>query len=131
MAQVERIHGLGKRAMVQPFLDGIAERGETAMVYVGGELSHCVRKDARLGIEKVHEEIEPRTPTTDELELAEQVLDTLPFDRSSLLYARIDLVPDRDGDPAVLEVELIEPSLFLGTAPGAAERLAVAILDRI
>jgi hypothetical protein len=130
MAQVARIHAMGKRAMVQPYLDGIAERGETALVYLDGQLSHCVGKDARLDVGKHDEAIEPRTPTTDELDLAEQVMDTLPFDRAELLYARVDVVPDRDGDPALLEIELIEPSLFLASTPGAAERLAAAVLGR-
>jgi len=47
-----------------------------------------------------------------------------------LLYARIDLLPSPDG-PRVLEVELIEPSLFLAHAEGAAGRLAAAIADRV
>jgi hypothetical protein len=130
LAQVARIQAMGKRAMVQPYLDGIAERGETAMVYIDGQLSHAVRKDARLDVDKHDEVISARTPTADELDLAEQVMDTLPFDRDSLLYARVDLVPDRDGDPALLEVELIEPSLFLAHVPGAAERFAAAIVGR-
>jgi hypothetical protein len=130
LAHVELLHALGRRAMVQPYLDGIDERGETALVYVDGQLSHCVAKRARLGLEKVDESIAARAPSADELELAEQVMDTLPFDRSSLLYARVDLVPDRNGDPVVLEVELIEPSLFLATDPtgAAVARFAAAIL---
>jgi hypothetical protein len=130
MAQVASIHAAGKRAMVQAYLDGIDEHGETALVYLGGELSHCIAKSARLGLDKLDESVAPRTPSTDELEVAEAVLDTIPFDRESLLYARLDLVPDRNGDAVLLEVELIEPSLFLTHAPGAAERFAAAILSR-
>jgi hypothetical protein len=56
--------------------------------------------------------------------VADQALRAL--DSSRLLQARVDLVPDEEG-PVVLEVELTEPSLYLGYAPGAAERLADAI----
>ena len=46
-------------------------------------------------------------------------------------YARVDVLRDADGQPAVLELELIEPSLFLDFAPGSAEALARAILARL
>jgi len=46
-----------------------------------------------------------------------------------LLYARVDLIPDADGAPLLVELELAEPSLFLGTAPGSADRFADAIVD--
>jgi hypothetical protein len=48
-----------------------------------------------------------------------------------LLYARIDLVALDDGRPAVLEVELAEPALFLPHAPGAADRFAAAVGARL
>jgi hypothetical protein len=54
-------------------------------------------------------------------------MDALPFDRDDLLYARVDLVPGDDGRPLVLEVELVEPSLFLRFDDGAADRFARAI----
>jgi hypothetical protein len=47
------------------------------------------------------------------------------------LYARIDLIPDAEGRPRVLEVELTEPSLFLSHSDGAADRLAAAIVRRL
>ena len=46
------------------------------------------------------------------------------------LYARVDLVPGVDGQPIVMELELIEPNLYLNQAPGAAERVAAAIVHR-
>ena len=45
----------------------------------------------------------------------------------ALLYARVDLLRDAAGAPFVLELELAEPSLFLGFAAGAAERFAQQI----
>ncbi|MEA2223260.1 MAG: hypothetical protein QOH83_1636, partial [Solirubrobacteraceae bacterium] len=46
------------------------------------------------------------------------------------LYARVDVLRDGDGEPSVLELELIEPSLFLDYAPGSAQALARAIVAR-
>jgi hypothetical protein len=137
LAQVERLRAAGRSAMVQPYLDGIDEAGETALLYIAGEHSHTVRKRAVLGhlrrgdgtYEPDH--VTPRTPTAAELELAEHVLDTIPFDRTALLYARVDLIPDDDGDPVLLELELIEPDLFLAhdRSGRALDRLRTAILD--
>ena len=52
-------------------------------------------------------------------------------DRSPLLYTRVDLIPDDEGSPVVLEVELAEPSLFFEHAPGAVERFADAVTARL
>lgn len=130
LAHVAAIHAMGKRAMVQPYLDRIDEHGETALVYVDGQLSHAVRKGARLGLEKHQERVAPHTPSPDELDVAEAALDTIPFDRAELLYARVDLVPGDDGRPLLLELELIEPSLFLTQADGAVDRFVAALLNR-
>ena len=54
----------------------------------------------------------------------------MPGGPERLLYARIDMIPGPDGEPLLVELELTEPSLFLGTSPASAERLAAAI-DRI
>ncbi len=67
-----------------------------------------------------------------ELAVAERVLAAVPGG-ADLLYARVDLLPGPDGLPVLLELELTEPSLFLWTAPGPADRLADAVvraLDR-
>jgi hypothetical protein len=71
----------------------------------------------------VEEGISAAEPSADELELAEQALNAVPFQREDLLYARVDLLPG----PVVLEVELTEPSLYLGYSEGAAGRFADAV----
>ena len=48
-----------------------------------------------------------------------------------LLYARVDLIPDDEGNPVVLEVELTEPSLFFAHAEGSAQRFADAVAARL
>jgi hypothetical protein len=116
--------------MVQPYVEAVDHEEELALHYVGGAFSHAVRKGAMLphGAEPgeglfVEERISATEPSEKELELAERTLDAVPFPRAELLYARVDLLPG----PVVLEVELTEPSLYLGYAEGAAERFAEAI----
>ena len=129
---VRGLHSAGKTVMVQPFLDAVDHAGEVALHFVGGAFSHAVRKAAMLprggapgeGL-FVEERISAVAPSTAELELAERALDAVPFPRRELLYARVDLLPG----PVVLEVELAEPSLYLGYAEGAAGRFAAAIAD--
>ena len=67
-------------------------------------------------------------PTVEEISAATRVLRTVP---EPTLYARVDLVPDRAGPPRLMELELIEPALFLGSLPGASDRLARAIRDQL
>jgi hypothetical protein len=128
--------------MVQPYLHEVDTAGETALLYIGGELSHAIRKGPMLtpaggpvlDLYKA-EVIEPRQPSPAERTVGEQVLDALdglaPVGRSGLLYARVDVVPDHDGRPTLMELELTEPSMFLvedGTGGAAsAERFAVAV----
>jgi glutathione synthase/RimK-type ligase-like ATP-grasp enzyme len=127
---VAELHSAGKAVMVQPYLEAVDSEGEIALLYVDGTFSHAVRKAPLLapggapgaGL-YVEERISPAEPSSEERELAERALDAVPFPRHELLYARVDLLPG----PVVLEVELTEPSLFLGYAEGATERFAAAI----
>jgi glutathione synthase/RimK-type ligase-like ATP-grasp enzyme len=135
---VRRLGGSGRLVMVQPYLSAVDEHGETALLWLGGRYSHAIRKGALLtgpdvGVEGLYrqEEITAREPTAEQLAVAERVLATVPHDAADLLYARVDLIPDGVGDPLLLEIELTEPSLFLGTAPGAPARLAEAIAGRL
>jgi glutathione synthase/RimK-type ligase-like ATP-grasp enzyme len=130
-AHVARLHAMGRTVMVQPYLHGIDSDGETALIYLGGAYSHSVRKAPLLQPGQpagealyLEEDIEPVAPTPAERVLADRALEALPSNK--LLLARVDLAPGQDG-PVVLEVELTEPSLFLGYAAGATERFADAI----
>ncbi len=136
-AHVARLHASGRVALVQPYLDAVeGERGETALVFLEGRLSHAYRKGPMLvpglavvGDLFVEEDIRPATPTAAELAVAAAALAAIPGGPS--LYARVDVIPDAAGDPVVLERELVEPSLFLGHAEGSADRVAAAIADRL
>lgn len=129
-----RLHAQGRDVLVQPYVARVDDDGETAMVYVAGRFSHAIRKGPILaGVPETvgglfaAEQIDRRTPRECECAAAEAALDAVPFDRDDLLYARVDLVSSDDGRPLVLEVELVEPSLFLRFADGAADRFARAI----
>lgn len=137
-AHVSRLHADGRTAMVQPYLSAVESRGETALVYVDGALVHTVRKGPMLmpglvtvGGLFVEEDIRPAPAGRAERAVARQTLAAVPGHDAPLLYARVDLVFTDDGEPLVLELELVEPSLFLAYAPGVAGGLARAIAGRV
>ena len=130
LEHVADLHAAGKTVMVQPYLEAVDQQGEIALLYTGGVFSHAVRKAPILapgggpGVGLyIQERITATEPSPEELELAEHALAAVPFARDEVLYARVDLLPG----PVVLEIELTEPSLFLGYADGAVERFAAAI----
>jgi glutathione synthase/RimK-type ligase-like ATP-grasp enzyme len=111
-------------AIVQPYVPSVAERGERSLIYLGGELSHAVNKQPAAGDYRVQShyggEVTRHEPTGAELRAAEAALGQV---HEPLAYARVDLVEGEDG-PMVIELELIEPELFLGLEPSAPVRLA-------
>ena len=124
----------GRTVMVQPYLAAVDSSGETGLMFVAGTYSHAVRKGPLLRLGGsfpaglyAEEDIEPRSPSAPERDLAEAVLDAVPGGRRRLLYARVDLVTGPGGGPVLLELELTEPSLFLDCDPPAADRFAAAI----
>jgi glutathione synthase/RimK-type ligase-like ATP-grasp enzyme len=138
-AHVAAIHASGRVAMIQPYLERVEEAGETALLHLGGTYSHAIRKGALLTDDRalsgeglyVVEDIRAREPARDEREVAAAVMDDVQAHFGELLYARVDLLRGDDGRPVLLELELTEPSLFLGTADGAPGRFAAAIAARI
>jgi hypothetical protein len=132
----EQIDALLRRkrpVMVQPYIASVDEHGETALVYLEGAFSHAVRKGAILREPLVAtsalfaaEDITYVRPTAQQREVGDAVLRFVQS-REPVLYARVDVVDGARGEPLVLEVELAEPSLFLGYAEGATERFADAI----
>ncbi|PWU17747.1 MAG: hypothetical protein C5B48_15600 [Candidatus Rokuibacteriota bacterium] len=131
---VRWLHREGRSVVIQPYLETIADHGETGVVYIGGSYSHGFRKGPLLrpgappasGL-YLEELIEPREPTEAERRAADATLRRLPCSPDDLLYARVDLAPGADREPLVLEVELAEPSLYLGCGKGAADLFAAAI----
>lgn len=126
LAQVAAIHATGRIAMAQPYLDMVETEGETSLVYLGDVYSHAVRRMPQLVADPV-EDSSPREATTDQRALADAVLDRIP-ERADLLYARVDLVRLADGSPALIELELAEPYLFLSGARERIERFAAVLI---
>ena len=137
-AHIDGLLGEGREVMVQPYVNSVDAAGETGLIYIDGAFSHAIRKGPLLRTPGratdqlwAVEDITPREPDSDERGLAEATLDAVPWPRDSLLYARVDVVRGDGGAPLLLELELAEPSLFLGLASGAVVRLAEAIVARL
>jgi glutathione synthase/RimK-type ligase-like ATP-grasp enzyme len=131
---VRRLQAGGRTVMVQPYLSGVEEKGEVAMMFIGGVYSHSICRGALLKRPGSPEEggtmplnVRPYEATHQERSLAEQVMANIPGTSSRLLYGRVDLIPGPRGEPIILEVELTEPSLFLEFSKGGVERLADSI----
>jgi hypothetical protein len=134
-----RLLAASHTVMLQPYIDLIEERGETGLIYVGGDFSHAIGKGPMLvgdkelqggGLYK-SEVITAREASAEELEVGRLALEAVPGGSDRLLYARVDLVPASSGAPLLIELELTEPSLFMSTTPGAVERFAAAIVAAV
>lgn len=109
--------------LVQPYLPSVETHGERALVWIDGELTHAVRKSPRL--DGQHEAVSGALePTPEERAFADRALAGR---KDGLLYARVDAAPGPDGRLTLMELELVEPSLFLVQHPPALERLAAAL----
>ena len=115
--------------MAQPFLPEVAGEGELSLVYVAGELSHGVRKVPARGDFRVQPQYggthEAVKPSAEAIRIAEAALAAAPGDP---LYARVDLIRDGSGRLALIELELIEPALYLDVDPTSADVLAKALI---
>ncbi|WP_336211258.1 ATP-grasp domain-containing protein [Nonomuraea sp. LPB2021202275-12-8] len=130
-AHAAALESTGRTPMVQPYLDMVESEGETSLLYFNRRFSHAVRRTPMLvpGMTGAdNPRAQSRTPAPDQVELAEKVLAAIP---QALLYARIDLVRLHDGSPAVIEVELSEPYLYLRYEPTAAANLATALRELV
>lgn len=129
-AAAEHANDLAKNGdvMIQPFLSSVDEYGERALIFIGGKYSHTVRKSSFQKLAPSGHAGESSVPSDpEEVALAEKVIGHL---KESPLYARVDLVRDSEGKPKVLELELVEPSLFFCYAPAAPAMFADS-LERI
>jgi O-ureido-D-serine cyclo-ligase len=110
--------------LVQRYEASVSDHGERSLIWIDGQLCHAIRKNPRFVGQP--ESVSPQAVPigADERALAEQVIALAP---QPLLYARVDLVRDGPGSPQLMELELIEPSLFFAQHPASADRLAAAI----
>jgi hypothetical protein len=118
------VHGA---ALVQPYLASVDTYGERSLVWIDGALSHAIRKAPRFAGDD--ETITGPFPITDdERAVAEAALASI-ADR--ILYGRVDLARDERDRPVVMELELVEPSLFFARGPGSAARFVDGLLRRL
>lgn len=143
----KRLLGEERTVMVQRYLTSVDTDGERAHIFMAGEYSHSVRKGALLdgpdvavdGLYRA-EKISPLEADPDEVEAALHVVRTARrllteaadgvVESDKFLYARVDLVLDDDGSPVLLELEMVEPSLFFAHGDGALDRFADLIIER-
>ncbi|MGX2997376.1 hypothetical protein JNUCC64_24460 [Streptomyces sp. JNUCC 64] len=126
---LSRLHAEGLTAMVQPYLRTIERTGERALVFAGGRFLHAVRKEPVLaegvafdGPRDPHPGVIRWHPTETERALAARALAAVPD--GPVTYARVDLADGDDGTPLLMELELIEPHLFLDHRPESAGEFA-------
>ncbi|HEY5092972.1 MAG TPA: hypothetical protein VII60_06870 [Acidimicrobiales bacterium] len=134
-AHVARLHDSGRDAMIQPYVASVDEVGERGLVFIDGAFSHAIRKGAMLHVDQLDrhslfrlEQLTLADAEPDAVSFAESIMSEPLF--SGLLYGRVDLVQVPEGW-AIMELELVEPSLFLSYKAEAAAHLASAINDRL
>jgi glutathione synthase/RimK-type ligase-like ATP-grasp enzyme len=134
-AHVRDLHASGRDAMIQPYISSIDEDGERALVFIDGSFSHAMTKGAMLNTAPDdrdalfrREQMSVAHAEPDAVAFAEAVMNEKQF--HGILYGRVDLVKMSDGW-AIMELELVEPSLFLAYDESAPRRLAEAIHSRL
>jgi hypothetical protein len=116
-----------REMMVQPYVSSVEAYGERSLIWIDGLFTHAIRKTPRFSGDA--EQVSEALPIADdERAVAQRALSPR---AQQLLYARVDLARDDQGAPMVMELELIEPSLFLAQHPPAEERLVQAIVARL
>jgi glutathione synthase/RimK-type ligase-like ATP-grasp enzyme len=116
-------------ALIQPFLPAVSEEGELSLFYFDGVFSHAVTKVATGGDFRVQSQfggqVSGVAPEPEALHAAEMVLKAA---GGPLTYARVDLIRGLDGTPQLMELEAIEPDLFLDHAHDAGAAFAAAVV---
>lgn len=148
ITHARRLLAAERTVMVQRYVSSVDTVGERAHVFVAGEYSHSVLKGAMLdgpdvGVDGIYREerMSPLEASEQEVAFSAEVLraahrffavsaDGVDLVPDPPLYARVDVVSDDAGEPVLMELELVEPSLFTALADGALERFADAIAAR-
>lgn len=124
LAQMKNVGSL----LIQEFDEAIVNRGEYSVIYIDGEYTHTIHKTAAIGEFRIQSRYggkEALVPNRQELlELSQKVIGLL---TKHPMYARTDIIVSEEFGPRVIEVELIEPDLFLRFNENALHKLAIAI----
>ena len=128
----------GRTAMVQPYQPAVDARGEAGLVFLGGVFSHAFHKDPliRRGVGPTDSLVDNQvtraaTATAGQLDLARRAVSAAEGLLGPTTYARADIVERADGEPAMLELELLDPALFFVHHPEGAVRFADVLRDRL
>ncbi|HEY8592661.1 MAG TPA: hypothetical protein VIL42_07335 [Sphingomicrobium sp.] len=120
----------GKPMIIQPLIEEIAQTGEFSLMLFDGEFSHAVVKRPKSGDFRVQPHLGgvtlPSPPPPGGVELAQKALACAP---AKATYARVDMVPDGQGGLMIMELELIEPALFLDHAPDRGAAFVQSIMS--
>jgi glutathione synthase/RimK-type ligase-like ATP-grasp enzyme len=115
--------------ILQPFQQQVVEQGEDTLMVFNGKYTHAVRKIAKAGDFRVQDDFGGKvydyTPTQDQIDLAERAVAACP---QLPVYGRVDMVRDNRGQLAIMEVELLEPELWLRNHPPSAAPFAEGIV---
>jgi glutathione synthase/RimK-type ligase-like ATP-grasp enzyme len=132
-AHLERLCAQGD-VLVQPYLPSVTEYGERSLIWIDGAITHAVQKHPRF-MDDPYRPPERAPLVEEEVDLALRIVSAAP---QPALYARVDIarIGENDrhgpgGNYRLMELELIEPALYLNQSPFAAARLAKAIARRL
>ena len=121
---------MGAEMLIQPLIPAIVDEGEYSLFYFGGRFSHAILKRPAAGDFRVQEQFGGKEVTVEPpaaaFSLAEATLSVVP---APLLYARIDMIRDAKDTFLLMELELIEPALYLSHAPDDGSLFADAVFD--
>jgi glutathione synthase/RimK-type ligase-like ATP-grasp enzyme len=119
---------LARAMLIQPFLRSVAGEGEYSIMLFDGRFSHSIVKRPKVGDYRVQPHLGgtefPCEPPAGAIDLAHAALAAAP---ARAVYARVDMVRDNDGELAIIELELIEPALWLQHAPDGGDSFAAAL----
>lgn len=110
--------------MVQMFIESVHSYGERSLMFIQGAFTHSVRRTEQFVEEGTASPTRSADATSQEIVFAASVLQALP---EQPLYARVDIARGNDGNLRLMELELIEPSLFFDFSQGAAKKMADAL----
>ncbi len=114
--------------VVQPFIERITKDGEYSLFFFDKSYSHAIQKIPQQGDFRVQEEYGAQIAPIDANEVIQAAASrAIALVNPSPAYARIDFVQDNADQYLLMELELIEPSMYLRTNAFAAERFARAI----
>jgi glutathione synthase/RimK-type ligase-like ATP-grasp enzyme len=128
----------GRTAMIQPYQAAVDELGELGLVFLDGEYSHAIHKDPMIRRGAGPREslidnqvVRPATASDHHIDLGRRAVAAAARLVGPPTYARVDIVEGADGEPALLELELLDPVLFFAVVPERTTAFAAVVRERL